>query len=231
MGDVDPASCRAFGDQLAEVALGVGDPDQRVDLEWHLAACEACRAQLASLSTAADRLVLVVADAEPPPGFEGRVVRAIPSEAPVGGGVSTPRRRPAALVASGVVILLIAGGAAFALGSDRGSAPQTGPAGVTSPRAVRARLLSADGRPVGRISLSAVEPRSMDVRLSGVQPGLWYRCVVVLADGRREVVGSWRVEGPGDSWTVALPPRTFSARRVEVSVVGGSTVAVANLGD
>jgi anti-sigma factor RsiW len=66
--------CGELRDALTEVALGVADGTTRGVVMAHLATCENCRHDLASLAAAADELLLLVPEREPSAGFEGRVL-------------------------------------------------------------------------------------------------------------------------------------------------------------
>jgi hypothetical protein len=63
-----------FREFAPELALGIADGEDRAWALEHLADCPACRAHLERLSATADELALLAPPAEPPAGFEGRVV-------------------------------------------------------------------------------------------------------------------------------------------------------------
>ncbi|GAA2223454.1 hypothetical protein GCM10010413_15820 [Promicromonospora sukumoe] len=66
--------CAELRDALTEVALGVADGPTRGAVMEHLATCDRCRDELSSLAAAADELLLLVPEREPPADFEGRVL-------------------------------------------------------------------------------------------------------------------------------------------------------------
>ncbi|MEV0890201.1 zf-HC2 domain-containing protein [Promicromonospora sp. NPDC050262] len=66
--------CAELRDALTEVALGVADGATRAAVMAHLATCDRCRDELSSLADAADELLLLVPEREPPADFEGRVL-------------------------------------------------------------------------------------------------------------------------------------------------------------
>ncbi|GAA4702631.1 putative zinc-finger [Promicromonospora umidemergens] len=82
--------CAALRDALTEVALGVADGTTRGTVLAHLATCERCRDDLASLAAAADELLLLVPEREPSAGFEGRVLARLTSD-----GSARPAGSPA----------------------------------------------------------------------------------------------------------------------------------------
>jgi hypothetical protein len=70
-------------DQLIpELAIGVAVGDERAQILGHLARCAPCRGVLDSASAAADALLLVAPEREPPPGFETRVLSGLPGATP-----------------------------------------------------------------------------------------------------------------------------------------------------
>jgi anti-sigma factor RsiW len=99
----------------AELVLGTLDGSQRAAVVGHLATCAACRTEVEELTRVTDALWLSAPEAEPGPGFETRVLRALGGE---------PARTRGALrrvlaVAAGI-LLLVAG---MAVGSVRTARP------------------------------------------------------------------------------------------------------------
>ena len=232
----EPGDCDRFRGDLAEVALAVLDPVESPGLVAHLARCPACRDELEELSTTADRLVLVAAEADPPDGFGSRVVDSMapPASDPVRAGFGArPRRsvpsRAAMLVAAGVLLVALVGGGLFLAARDGG--PGRDPVAASSPGAdlPTARLVGADGSILGGLVVSDGTRPSMTVWLDGAYPGVEYRCTVVLPDGTSRLVGTWTSRGSGRSWTVDLDAEAAAARRVEVSLGDGTPWAGANL--
>jgi len=222
---MDERGCARFGDELAEVALGVRHPVEVDGLEEHLAACASCRDELDSMSAAADRLVLVAAPAEPPAGFAERAVAAITTtRAPD----SRPgRRRPLGLaVAAAVLLVVLAAGAWFVVARDDGRSTRESAVSDGRPTV---RLVATDGATVGGLTVSDGAPPTMTVWLDGARSGVDYHCEVVMADGSRRLVGTWRPSGSYRSWTVGLGAAVGSVRRVEVSLADGTPVGGAAL--
>lgn len=82
--------CAEISALLPEVALGIASGEDRAAALEHLSVCVDCRTILMELSATADDLLQLAPAAEPPPGFETRVLEHI--------GARTrqpkPRRRP-----------------------------------------------------------------------------------------------------------------------------------------
>jgi anti-sigma factor RsiW len=91
----------AVHDLTAAYALDALEPDEARGYEEHLAGCEQCRAELASLQFAAGALAYAVEPAHPPESLRGRVLAAAHAERP--NVVPLPPRsfsRPLAAVAA-----------------------------------------------------------------------------------------------------------------------------------
>jgi hypothetical protein len=78
--------CDETRELAAEIALGIADGEERAEALRHLSTCEECRRAVDQLSQVADDLLVVAPVAEPPAGFESRVVDAM-------GLRKRPRRR------------------------------------------------------------------------------------------------------------------------------------------
>src|SRR4029077_13528047 len=89
--------CSELCEVAPELALGTLPGDERAAAIGHLARCAECQLRVEELSDAADSLLLLCPEADPPRGFARRVVAGLQP-------VSRPRwRRVAAVVASGVL--------------------------------------------------------------------------------------------------------------------------------
>lgn len=70
-------SCEAMQPLVAELALGVSEGKERADALAHLEHCPACQHELLLMGDVADRLAELTPSAEPPAGFETRVLATI----------------------------------------------------------------------------------------------------------------------------------------------------------
>ena len=73
----DDYTCEQFQALSAELALGVLDGAERAATLAHLQNCPACQEDLGAMADIADRLVEITPAAEPPAGFETRVLAAV----------------------------------------------------------------------------------------------------------------------------------------------------------
>lgn len=193
----------------AEAALDLLDGEDRAALLDHVAGCVSCRVELASLAAAADALLLAAPPAEPPPGFEGRVLPRLAAPRP-----PIHRRWVLPLVAAVLAGLLGLGAGSVLAGRDGGDP-------------VAARLLGGGGDPVGQVLVSDDTDRMVCV-LDGAPPGIWYDVRIDGGDGW-EFVGSFTSGGPGAAWSVDLPFEVAQLRRVQILDESGEIRAWADL--
>lgn len=173
MSGARPPACGECESWGAELALGLLTGPERATGLSHLAACPSCREQVDELARVADRLLLLAPEAEPPAGFESRVLAAVGSSAATDGVV--PARRPGrlprgdrasggrgrrvGLVAALVMAAAIGGGA---VGAALHSPPDREPSALRTGLAV-----SASGRVSCRVVVSGTRPASVLVSLDG----------------------------------------------------------------
>ena len=129
----EPAmSCPELEALSAELALGTVSGAERASALTHMAGCRSCRNQVEQLARAADRLLLLAPAAEPPPGFESRVLSRISGWTPAQGGLTVARpprasRRRVLVGAVGIAVAAaLSGAGATALLRDGGGAAPAG---------------------------------------------------------------------------------------------------------
>ena len=69
--------CAQLADAAPELALGILPGDERAAALAHLDECPGCRQQVSSLAGVTDQLLLLTPTAEPPAGFEQRVLASL----------------------------------------------------------------------------------------------------------------------------------------------------------
>ena len=99
--------CPEIREQLAELALGIADGEQRGRVLEHVAVCAGCRSELEALSATADEILVLAPEREPPAGFELRVLHALEPPRPQ---ERRPVRRPLALAAVGLAAAALTAG-------------------------------------------------------------------------------------------------------------------------
>lgn len=115
-------TCAQLEELSAELALGTVSGAERAVALDHLAGCPTCRELVDQLSRVADNLLLLAPAAEPPPGFESRVlarlgVAAAPAPAAVR-ALRPVRRRVLVGVAAAALVAGLSGAGAAWLSSD-----------------------------------------------------------------------------------------------------------------
>ncbi|MFD5544766.1 zf-HC2 domain-containing protein, partial [Streptomyces sp. NPDC127079] len=71
------APCEKLREDGAELALGVLPGRERAEALAHLDGCADCREYVRQLTGIGDRLIGLLPESEPPPGFESRVARSL----------------------------------------------------------------------------------------------------------------------------------------------------------
>ncbi len=95
--------CDQFRAASVELALGILDGRERAEALAHLEHCPACHRELLLMGDLADRLVELTPGAEPPPGFETRVLASLTSP------TESPRRRQMAVVLAAAAVAVVVG--------------------------------------------------------------------------------------------------------------------------
>lgn len=228
----------------AEVALGTADARARAAALAHAERCPTCRRRLAALADVTAGLVELAPPAQPPAGFETRVLARVRTEAARGPAEAVgPRRAPpasgqrrrrrvAAAAAMAAGLALVAGTGGWWLGQSGG--PATAPAARVA-RAARAAAagtvtapLTGDRGTGGQVVLvGGGDPwLSMTVHTRNARAVL--RCQVVGPDGRPVTVGTFRAADGYAYWAAPVPPGSV-VRAVRVVGARGVVLARASL--
>lgn len=174
---------RRYEELLPAHALGALDPEERRELEAHLAGCPECRARLAEWAATAEALAESVDPARPAAAARERLLRRVEEQDAARPGPAERRRRgprfaagaAAAAVVAALLAGLLAGGTWASLRAERELAERR-----TEVEALEARL--ADSRRVvqeTRLELAALTelaailataPPGREVVLAGLEP-------------------------------------------------------------
>lgn len=173
----------------AEAALGLVSGADRAALLVHLESCDRCRALVGAMAEVADQLLAAAPQAEPPPGFEQRVLARLTGRS---------RRWPAVVVGAAAAAVLVF---AFALGRTSGS---------NLPAVREVAMRTPSGRVVGEAYVHTGAPAWVFAAVPGWKDDLTeYRLRVTLADGtstEANGIGSWGTTVPdrGEVRSIAL---------------------------
>jgi anti-sigma factor RsiW len=149
--------CAQLADVAPELALDNLSGDERAAALAHLETCPSCRELVSSLTSAADQLLLLAPKAEPPAGFEERVLAAL-APAPARPAPRTLRhrlRRRPVVAALALAASIVAG--ALVLGVDPSARPAL----------AAAEMRTSDGQLVGEVFVHREDPVTLFMTLPG----------------------------------------------------------------
>lgn len=221
-----PTPCERYQDELAELALGTLTGRARADALGHVDNCTRCAEEVEELSRTADLLLQVAPEAEPPAGFEVRLMERLSEPRPTANRSGAGRRRRLAstrarLLLGAAAVSVALAGAGIGLAVAGTSAPAPG-------RAVQATLLSSPGHSVvGRVVASPGSPAWLFVVIEPGHLSGNVTCRLVLAGGRFVTVGTFSLEEGYGSWSARLSTSVSSLRLAELVSPQGVVVASA----
>jgi anti-sigma factor RsiW len=191
-------TCAEVREAAAELVLGTLDGERRAATAAHLATCAACRSEVEDLTRVTDALWLVAPEAEPPAGFESRVLRAARRRV-------LPRR--ALLVAAALVLV--------AAGVLAGGSWQARPAPLAA-----GRMYDTAHAAVGRAVVSGGTPAFVYVALDDWGHDGEYVVEVIRRDGTHVPVGPIHLTAGRGSAGGPLPVPYDDVRAVWVTDPG-----------
>jgi hypothetical protein len=190
-------TCADVDGVAAEAALGFLAGEERARLLAHVESCDDCRRLVAEMSVAADELVLLAPDVDPPAGFESRVLARMTSP-------PRPRRRWPALAAAAAVVVI---GAAVALTVIR--SPHSAVAEAT--------MRTPQGDVVGDAYVHRGEPSWVFVAVPRwTEPDADYELRVTLSDGTMLHVAGPREQSARGGWGTTVDTAGASLRLLEL---------------
>jgi hypothetical protein len=224
--DVRERGCEQYGDELAELALGVLTGRERARVLFHVESCPRCAEELEILSRTADSVVQAAPDMEPPLGFEVRLFERM--------GLTdvAPRRRrlrPSRWVPAVVGVAA----AALALGLGLSLTSSSSPTVTAQPQGahrVETAALVEHGTTVGHVmAVSGAKPW-ISMMMSDSSAHGMVDCVVVTNNGVTHHVGTFKAEKGYGAWISPLPVEPADVRTAEVVSPSGAVIATATLG-
>jgi len=204
MSELNSMSCAEFYDSAAELALGVLTGRERAEALAHLDHCEACREHVRQLTMTGEQMLGLLPTAEPPAGFETRVMDRLGLTVPAPQPLRHRRRRrpawghgfsPRRVLAAAAVVVGLLGAALGGWGLHALTAPTAG-ATLTSATLVAAR----DHDQVGQVFVFNGQPRWMYMSVDLEAGNDTVICQLVGADGHITTVGSFRLADGYGSW-------------------------------
>ncbi|MEU6933596.1 hypothetical protein AB0A05_31045 [Streptomyces sp. NPDC046374] len=221
-------ACERLRELGAELALGVLPARERAEAVAHLDRCPECREYVEQLTAAGDGLLGLLPEAEPPVGFESRVVAAL---APAPAPRRRRGRRRLRLAAAALAAALACGFGGWAVGTVVEGAPavSTDPGRAARPGLFEAALVAPGGHEVGRVFAHQGNPGwvYMSVDLEGAGSGP-VRCVLDGSDGGSAVLGSFALKDGYGYW--AAPAQVGSAAPAGVRLLDPAGTVLATAG-
>jgi hypothetical protein len=222
--------CEEFSGHLAELALGILTGRERAATLAHVESCPRCADELEQLSRAADAVVRVAPEIEPPVGFEVRLFSRMGVV-----DVTPIRRRPprwvlGAVAAAAAAVALVVG---LSVGLSTGTHTHTpGPSATTKPASTpfAQAALVENGHPVGHVFLYGGSKPWMFMTLADSSAQGHVNCVVVTRDGVTHMVGAFSADGGYGAWGAPLHVAPATVVTAEVVSPNGAVIATAPLG-
>ena len=223
--DMRDHGCAEHQDELSELALGVLTGRDRARVLAHVEACPRCAEELEQLSRAADAVVQVAPEAEPPMGFEVRLFERMGiSDVRHRRRVRPPRWAIGALSAAAAVAAL-AVGLSLGLSSSPATTSSAPPA-----RGVVVASLVEHGKVVGRVATHGGAHPWMSMMLIDASAQGTVNCIVVTSDGVSHQVGTFVARAGYGAWVAPLHVDPKNIRSAEVVAPSGTVIATAALG-
>ena len=238
MSELNEMSCREFSDVAAELALGVLTGRERAQALAHLDHCDACRETVRELTMTGEALVGLLPSAEPPAGFETRVMERIGVAAPAPSPVSRiahfgrkPASQPAPgqkgqagrtrrmLAVAAVALAVVAAGLGWGLRGAT-SAPASSPL-------ASATLLSASHHAAGKIFLYQGSPRWLYMSVDMPSGNGTVTCQVENRDGQVSTVGSFQLTAGNGYWGSPVPESYGQLTGARLVTANGTVLATA----
>jgi hypothetical protein len=142
MSELNDMTCAELADVAAELALGVLTGRERAVAITHLDKCDACREDVRQLMVTGEQLVELLPPAEPPAGFETRVLERLGLPVPAQEQIRTDRYPQLISRREHTARHRGPGRGEKRPGADQPGAPPAGPGGKRRPGRMR-RLLAA----------------------------------------------------------------------------------------
>ncbi|HEX4700994.1 MAG TPA: hypothetical protein VH352_02595 [Pseudonocardiaceae bacterium] len=218
-------SCAKMRELAPELALDVLTGYERATAQAHLNACPQCREYVSSLTLIGDRMLTLVPGAEPPVGFEDRVLARLGMSAPP---ARQPRRRrwPMAFAAAAAAAVLFGLGG-WAIGDIASQGASVTAGGVSHPVLRFAQLRTTDQRQVGQVFTYEGSPSWVYMSVATTTKTGTVSCELLGRDGKYVWVGSFRLADGNGSWGAQLKADPSTLLGARLLSDGGAVLATA----
>ncbi len=208
------SDCDKMHELAPELALGVLVGAERGWALAHLAGCPECQHLVEEMSETADALLLLAPEAEPPLGFELRILARI--------GADQPRRRPWRWIATAAAAAVLAAAATGIVVHQVDS--RTGDLHLRT-----AQLHATTGDEAGDVYVTGGEPAWVFMSVKSAEPGSTYSCELDFGDGHVVQAGQFTVADREGWWGTAVKTGADDLRSIRLLSPDGTTIATAEL--
>lgn len=227
-------TCAQLRETGAELALGILPARERAAAVAHLQHCPGCRDHVRELAHTADAMADLIPDAEPPVGFETRVLQRIGVRPAPDRSSRWPRLVLAAAVVAAAFALGLGGWALGQSTDERAPAAPTASAPAPAPVPKPANtLLTADltssGQYIGQaFAFTGPSPWVyMSVDAEDLTAEGTVRCQIQRADGSTATVGSFNLTDGYAQWGGPYPAGSAPVTGARLLAADGSIMASA----
>jgi hypothetical protein len=223
---VTSPDCDQFQGLAGELALGTLTGRARAAALGHLDRCVDCRRQFDDLLSAADMLLFLAPETNPPAGLAGRVFAHLES-------ASQPRshRLKITTIAAAVLFVLAAGVALMTTLNHHHSRPASAPIVLSTPDVHQARLVAVAGHHVdGEVfSHTGDQPWILMILRDTDTDSDMYICELDLTNGQHLTVGRFQLHKGTGGWGQSLDLHGHGIVTVRLREPDGTTRATATI--
>ncbi len=224
-----PMECAEVRVALPELALGILTGRERSEVLAHLYGCESCSAEEEQLTRAADALLELGPEVEPPVGFEVRLAERMAATMPAPTPIAHRRRPARVLLAVAAVVLLAALAVGFGIGRGTANGPAPTRSAVTAPEDQVARaMLTADGESRGAVATYSGSPGWLQMTVRDLGYTGYVTCRITLPNGTTTPVGTFWVNKGYGAWSVPLTVAPSKVEGASLVSTGGTVLASAS---
>jgi hypothetical protein len=201
MSELNSMSCAEFHDSAAELALGVLTGRERAEALAHLDHCEACREHVRQLTMTGEQMLGLLPTAEPPAGFETRVMDRLGLTVPAPQPLRQRKRRnvwghvPRRVLAAAAVVVAVLGAALGGWGLHAATTPA-----ATSALSSATLVAASDHDNVGKVYVFNGDKPWMYMSVDVESGNETVICQLVSADGHVTTVGSFQLADGYGAW-------------------------------
>jgi hypothetical protein len=210
-----------------ELALDILSGYELATAQAHLNECPSCRAYVSSLTQVSDRLLALVPSAEPPVGFEDRVLSKM--------GLTQPRPRqqqrrwwPVAVAAAVAALIFGVGGWVIGGVATSHATFTAAPAATDPDQVIRfAALRTSTHHQVGQVFTFQGNPSWVYMSIAAEPQTDWVACQLIQTNGHVVNVGSFNLSGGKGSWGNEVPVDPNSVASARIITANGTVLASA----